>query len=438
MRSRPLAVRPTRVAVALALLTFLALALAAMRPGGAQPALGQGAVDEVVFVGNNWDGTASVLDPAQGYDEIGRINTVPDQAERELEIMMNPMDLTFFLLIRQQIGEGNDQLVDDMYTTPGGELLIISRPSYRDVVALDIENCVDLANCEIAWRFQVDGNRSDHMAISPDGSEVAVSASTGNVVHILETETGSEIDSFESGDSPHENTYSEDGERLYHASIGRVYVPLQDGGDLPINTTKGERVFRVVDTDDYEVVQDIDLGKELADAGYGDLSKAVRPMAISRNEKKAYFQVSFFHGFLVYNFKKDKVTRKVDLPNLVPEMPKEQYLLNSAHHGIALNGKGTRLCAAGTMSDYAAIVSRRSIRRPNGPNFKLVEEGEKPYWSTTSADGKSCYVSWSGTDAVSVISYGKRRQVAKTQVGDHPQRVRTGYVAPGWIAAHTR
>ena len=192
MRSRPLAVRPTRVAVALALLTFLALALAAMRPGGAQPALGQGAVDEVVFVGNNWDGTASVLDPAQGYDEIGRINTVPDQAERELEIMMNPMDLTFFLLIRQQIGEGNDQLVDDMYTTPGGELLIISRPSYRDVVALDIENCVDLANCEIAWRFQVDGNRSDHMAISPDGSEVAVSASTGNVVHILETETGSE------------------------------------------------------------------------------------------------------------------------------------------------------------------------------------------------------------------------------------------------------
>jgi DNA-binding beta-propeller fold protein YncE len=437
MRPRPLAAPSPRTALVLSLLALAALVLLALRPGGPDPALGQGGADEVIFVGNNWDGTASVLDPANGYEEVARINTVPDREQREFEIQTNPVDYVFFLAIRQFVGEGNDQLVDDMYTTPDGQLLIVSRPSYRDVVALDIGDCEDLASCDIAWRFQVDGNRSDHMAISPDGSEVAVSASTGNVVHILDTQTGQEIDSFPSGDSPHENTYSEDGERLYHASIGRVYVPLQDGGEFPINTLKGERVFRVVDTDGYEIRKDIDLGKKLTRAGYGDLSRAVRPMAISRNERKAYFQVSFFHGFLVYDFERNQVTRKVDLPNLVPEMPKEQYLLNSAHHGIALNGKGTRLCVAGTMSDYAAIVNRRSLGRRNGPNFRLLKEGKKAYWSTTSADGKSCYVSWSGTDRVSVFSYAKRRQVAKVRVGDHPQRVRTGYVEPGWIESHS-
>jgi YVTN family beta-propeller protein len=417
-------------------LALVALSAAVAADAQTQSFKAGGDTDEIVFVGSNWDGTVSMLDPTDDFAEVGRVNAVPDQDIRETEIALNPVDLAFFLLIRQQIGEGNDQLVDDMYTTPDGSLLIASRPSYRDVVALDLANCEDLNACEIVWRFQVDGQRSDHMAISPDGSEVAVSASTGNVVHILDTQTGEEIDRFASGDSPHENTYSEDGERLYHASIGRVYVPLEDGGDLPVDTLKGERVFRVVDTDDYEIVDDIDLGHELVEAGYNNLSRAVRPMAITRNEKRAYFQVSFFHGFLVWNFKKEKITRKVDLPNLVPNKPKEQYLLNSAHHGIALSGNNKKLCIAGTMSDYAAIVNRRSIGRPSGPKFRILKKGEKPYWSTTSADGKSCYVSWSGTDSISVIDYSERKEAYHVPVGNHPQRVRTGYVPEGWIEDH--
>ena len=65
----------------------------------------------------------------------------------------------------------------------------------------------------------------DHMAISPDGRVVVVSASTGNVVHALDTRTGKEVGRFPSGDSPHENNYSADGSRIFHASIGLVYTP---------------------------------------------------------------------------------------------------------------------------------------------------------------------------------------------------------------------
>ena len=144
--------------------------------------------------------------------------------------------------------------------------------------------------------------------------------------------------------------------------------------------------------------------------------------ALSPDERFLYFQVSFFHGFVEYNFAQDRVTRVAQLPNLVPDMPREQYLLDSAHHGIAMNPAGTRLCVAGTMDDYAAIVSRSTFA------YKLIQAGQKPYWSTNSLDGNYCFVSWSGTDSLSAISYGTESEVARIQVGDHPQRVRNGVV----------
>ena len=350
---------------------------------------------------------------------IARLNIIPDIEEREAEIMTDPERLGYLLGIRLLVGEGNDQYVDDMYSSKDGRLLIVSRPSLRDVVALEI------ATGKIVWRFVVDGQRSDHMAISPDGNHVAVSASTGNVVHILDVNTGQEVGRFPSGDSPHENTYSEDGERIYHASIGLVYTPA----DQPVvDTTKGERYFQVVDARTNAILERVDMGEKLEQAGYPDMSSAVRPMAITRDERTAYLQVSFFHGFVEYDLVNDRVVRVANLPNFVPNMQREEYLLDSAHHGIAINGKNRKLCIAGTMSDYAAIISRYHFNR-----FKLIQTGTKPYWSTTSRDGRFCYVSWSGTDAISVLSYAKRKEIARIQVGDHPQRVRTGDVRVGWL-----
>jgi YVTN family beta-propeller protein len=110
-------------------------------------------------------------------------------------------------------------------------------------------------------------------------------------------------------------------------------------------------------------------------------------------------------------------------------MPREQYLLDSAHHGIGMNPEGTRLCAAGTMSDYVAIVERDTFE------YKLIHGGQKPYWVTNSADGRYCFVSWSGDDKVSAISYKSGQEVAQIPVGDHPQRMRIGNVTRAWLAA---
>ncbi|MFC9490652.1 YncE family protein, partial [Streptomyces hydrogenans] len=214
--------RTRRLAVALAAsltasLTLLAPAVAAP-PAAPAPTAG-GPLQEVMFVGNNWDGTADVIASRGDFHRIGRVNVVPDKEERLREIYLNPVKLAFFLGVRSGPGEGHDQFVDDMYATPDGAAMVVSRPSFADVVS------IDLRTGGINWRFPVAGYRSDHMAVSPDGTRVAVSASTANTVHVLDIATGRQLGSFKTGDKPHENVFTSDG-RLWNMSIGEVTTAL--------------------------------------------------------------------------------------------------------------------------------------------------------------------------------------------------------------------
>jgi DNA-binding beta-propeller fold protein YncE len=156
-----------------------------------------------------------------------------------------------------------------------------------------------------------------------------------------------------------------------------------------------------------------------------DMSSAVRPMALSPDERFVYFQVSFFHGFVEYDLQQDKVTRVAHLPvsDEARKLRRDEYVLDSAHHGIAMNGAGTKLCVAGTMSHYAAIVSRESFR------YRINPLGALTYWATTSADGKYCYVSVAGDNTMSIISYDTEEEVARVPVGFHPQRARVAKVS---------
>lgn len=375
----------------------------------------------VIYVGNNWEGMIDVIDSST-YERIGRISGIPDKEERMKEIRKDPVRFTVFQGIRQLIGEGNDQFVDDMYSSLDGKKLIVSRPSFADVVAINIEDN------SIVWRFPVKGFRSDHMAISPDGTQVAVSASTGDVVHILNVETGEEIGQFPTGDSPHENVYSKDGSKIYHASIGNVFTPLDSG---IMEFSKGKRVFQIVDADSLEILKKFDMKEKLKEAGLGHLSPAVRPMAHTPDERFFYFQLSFLHGFVEYDMQEEKVTRLANLPNLIPLTPREFYVNDSAHHGIAMNGAGDTLCVAGTMSDYVALVDRESFE------YNVLKGlGKKPYWVTSDAAGENCYISWSETDQMSVINYASGKEVARIDVGDHPQRIREGTAPANWATSY--
>ncbi|MGW5198261.1 YncE family protein [Streptomyces spiralis] len=400
------------VAAAL-VLTVAGQATAASAATGASDGL-----REVLFVGNNWDGTADVIRSTGDFARIGRVNVIPDKQQRIAEINADPIKWIYYTSIRDQVGEGHDQYVDDMYSTPDGGSVVVSRPSFADVVS------IDLATGRVNWRFPVAGYRAAHMAVSPDGTRVAVSASTANKVQVLDIRTGEEVGEFATGDKPHENVFTDGGRYIWNMSIGEVTTSLDSPG---WDWTKGDRHITVVDASTFKQVRTIDMRDRLNAIGLKDFSDAVRPAAFTPDWSKLYFQVSFFNGFLEYDVAADRITRVKTLPgNPGTDPDRTTWLLDSRHHGVAMNPEGTKLCVAGTMDDYATVVDRSSLQE--GPLVPAV----KPYWATVSGDGKDCIVSESGADQITAIDFATGRKVASVPVGDHPQRVRLGHVQADW------
>ncbi|MFH8419812.1 YncE family protein [Streptomyces sp. NPDC018038] len=417
--------RRRRLAAALAAAVALvatAGGTGAAAPGPAAPGPAA-ALRDAMFVGNNWDGTADVIEAQGDFRRIGRLDVVPDKQERLREIYLNPVKLAFFLGVRNGPGEGHDQFVDDMYATPDGSSMVVSRPSFADVVSLD------LRTGRINWRFPVAGHRADHMAVSPDGTRVAVSASTANTVHVLDIGTGRQVGSFATGDKPHENVFTSDG-LLWNMSIGEVTTAL----DAPwLDWTKGDRRIMVVDAETFRTVRVIDMRERLDAFGRKDLSDAVRPVAFTPDEKKLYLQVSFYNGLLEYDVTTDRITRAKVLPgNPRTDPDRTTWVNDSRHHGLSMSPDGSRLCVAGTMDDYATVVDRATLRE--GP----LVEASKPYWATVSGDGRSCVVSESGADRVTAIDFATGLRVASVDVGDHPQRVRLARIPADWAGPSGR
>jgi YVTN family beta-propeller protein len=401
MSLRPRRVRMVLVAVGMAV-SLSAAAPAAAAMTATVTATPASPPHDVVLVGNSQAGTVSFLD-GHTFANLGSLNVIPDLAQRLAE--MDPVQWAGYLAVRQT--EGGDRFVDDVATSPDGRTLYVSRGNLADVAAFD------LVGHQMLWRFHVSGFHADHLALTPAGNRLVISATTAQEAQVLDTATGTQVATFPTGTYPHANDLSANGQHLYNSSIGVTTFPKS------LEFLKGSFQLTEVSTANWQVIRT------------WTFPHGIRPAVITPDEKTMYAQLSYLNGFVEYNLVTGQITRTVTMPFSAAGavLSPDDYPLNSAHHGMALSGDGAKLCEAGTIDDYAAIVSRPALTTD-----RLVPTGQMPYWALTSLDGQYCLVSNSRSANVSVISYATTQEVARVPVGTFPQRARLGGAVPEALA----
>ncbi|GGK53238.1 serine/threonine protein kinase [Planomonospora parontospora subsp. parontospora] len=377
----------------------VSLSAAAVTLAGTNAAWGTARTEplrDVLLVGNAQAGTVSFID-GRTFQNLGSLDAIPDLEERLAA--MNPVERAGYEAVNA--AQGYRKFVDDMALSPDGRTLYVSRGNLADVVAFDVRART------ILWRHKIEGFKADHAALSPDGTRFVVSALTAAKAVVLDTADGRPVASFPTGTYPHGNDYSPDGTLLYNQSIGVTSLPRA------MNLLKGDKRVTVVDARTHRVLRTHRFA-------YG-----VRPSVFTADNRYMYAQLSYLNGFIEYDLNAGRTVRTVTMPfsDRARAMSPDAYPQNSAHHGMALSGDERKLCMAGTIDDYVAIVDRPSL---SVAGYRHYAADSLPYWTATSVDGQHCFVSLSNQDVVSVIDYATAEEVARIPVGRFPQRERLG------------
>jgi DNA-binding beta-propeller fold protein YncE len=346
---------------------------------------------EIALVANAEAGTVVFVDVAT-RSIVGTIDINPARTKRS--------------------GPGRPNYAQDTKVSPDGRTLYVSRGYLGDVAAFD------MVSRKLLWTRSLETGRADHMAISPDGRRLFVSAMLDNRVFQIATATGAITGRFVSGVYPHDNKVSKDGRLLYNTSIGALRSMPRNADAPPLTETPGhEFQLTIADANTMAIRDRIKL------------DNAIRPWEFAPGERTLYAQLANEHAVVTFDLATKKVVKRLELP-VKAGITAADSDFEAPHHGLALTSDGTTLCLAGRASDYAALV-----RAPELSLIATVPVGDGPGWAEVSEDGRTCFIANSRSDDLSIISIPDKREVVRMPIGDGPKHITIARLPAAVIAA---
>jgi YVTN family beta-propeller protein len=295
---------------------------------------------------------------------------------------------------------GDDVTVVDVAThKPIGRIEVgphphgIAAPASQDVIYVTIEGHGKDKPGELLWidpftdkvtkRMPI-GPEPNQLAVTPDGrfAYVPVNNGTYEVIDLAKAEI---IERIRTGGRPHNTVCSADGKRMYLAPMGS-----------PKRVT----------------VVDVGSHKPLGEIAF---SNVVRPIAISKDEKRLYAEVDGLVGIEVADVEARQKIYRVNA-ELAPELRK----VGSRSHGLGIrpDQKEVWECDVNHHEVHVYDVTGDQPRQ-----IATIPIGSEVYWLTFKPDGKICYVSARGAKAVAAVDTETKKIIARIPVGEQPKRL---------------
>jgi YVTN family beta-propeller protein len=266
----------------------------------------------------------------------------------------------------------------------------IAVPASQDFVYVTIEGrkpgelvTIDPRTDKVIRRMDV-GPAPNQLAVTPDGKFAYVPCSDGfwDVVDLKEQKV---IKRISTGGRPHNTLCSPDGKRMYLAPMG-----------APKKVT-------IVDVATHEPIGTIPF------------SDVVRPIALAKDEKRLYANVDGLIGLEVADIEKREMIQRIPA-----ELAAEHRKVASRSHGLAIRPDEKELWECDVEHKEVHVYD---ITGDKPKQTATIPIGSQIYWLTFRPDGKICYVSARGGNAVAVVDTETKKTVASLPVGKVPKRL---------------
>jgi YVTN family beta-propeller protein len=270
------------------------------------------------------------------------------------------------------------------------------------------------------------GQHPHGAAVSGDGRRFFTTVESDRTLRVIDTASDKTIQTIKLSGLPNQCAVTPDGRYagvpirdsdrvdLVSLSEGRILKSLSvkaphncynaNRNDHLFVTSMGGHTVNLIDLARLEYLAEIPVGG------------VPRSLAVTRDEKTLYCQLSDLHGFVIADIPRRKVVRTVELPPLPAGV--KFPVAHTPSHGMELTPDEKELwvtsCGTDTVYVYDTAV---------GKVVGKVAVGKGPAWVTFSPDGRYCCVSNVLGDDVSVIDAAKRREVARIPVGKAPKRL---------------
>lgn len=228
------------------------------------------------------------------------------------------------------------------------------------------------------------GTLPNQLAVTPDGKFVYVPVDDGHW-EVVDTAAGKVIKRIKTGGKPHNTVCSRDGKRMYLAPMGDPHK------------------VTIVDVATHSAVGEIPF------------SDVVRPVALSRDEKRFYAQVDGLVGFEVADVASRRMIHRV-----AAQLTPEQKKVDSRSHGIALRPDQKELWECDVEHELVQVFD---LTAEPPKQVATIDMGGKVYWLTFTPDGKVCYVSVRGKNEVAAVDTESKQVFAHIPVGEVPKRL---------------
>lgn len=303
--------------------------------------------------------------------------------------------------IRQKLYVTNSQgddvtIVDTATHKPIGSIPVgpkphgIAVPAAENLILVSIEGgkkgelvWIDPSTDKVTQRIDV-GPAPNQLAVTPDGKFAYVPCSDG-YYDVVDVNKAAVIKRIFTGGRPHNTLSSANGERIYLAPMG------------------GPKKVTIVDVKSQEKIGEIPF------------SSVVRPVAVTRDEKRFFAEVDGLVGIEVADVAARKMIHRVPA-DLTPALKTKA----SRSHGLGIRPDEKEIWECDVEH---AEVHVYDITSDRPKQIATVPMPGNVYWLTFSPDGGLCYVSVLSENQVAVVDTKTKQIVTRIPVGRQPKRL---------------